>query len=232
MPILALCGDVPDEVRAELTAERRQGILDQLPGTLQMIAAFWRQPDPGFPCREPAQSSKVRCNGPCSCDSGKKFKKCCGAASSPQTCIDGPADAKKAHMRPGSAPASNPDHRHLIRRQAFIAPALRTSSREPTNQAAPGLPPLTQLGSGPASGDLPQLLPLLTSARLAFLTESASGRGDRSLGKCNRDTPRMGISRSLLGTSLDFPNVKAQRKSADGECVRAHADLPLDVAPS
>jgi uncharacterized protein len=85
MPILALCGDVPDGVRAELTAERRGGILDQVSATLQVIAAFWRQPDPGFPRREPAQSSKVSRNEPRPCGAGKKFKKCCGAASSPQT---------------------------------------------------------------------------------------------------------------------------------------------------
>jgi uncharacterized protein len=86
MPILALCGDVPDEVRAELTTERRQGILDQLPATLQVIAAFWRQPDQGFPRREPLRSAKVGRNEPCPCGSGKKFKKCCGATS-PQTLV-------------------------------------------------------------------------------------------------------------------------------------------------
>ena len=84
MPILALCGDVPDEVRTELTTDRRQGILDQLPATLQMIAAFWRQPEQGFPRREPVRSAKVGRNEPCPCGSGRKFKKCCGAAS-PQT---------------------------------------------------------------------------------------------------------------------------------------------------
>jgi uncharacterized protein len=84
MPILALCGDVPGEVRAELTAERREGILDQLPATLQMIAAFWRQPDLGSPRKEPVRSSKVGRNEPCPCGSRKKFKKCCAAAS-PQT---------------------------------------------------------------------------------------------------------------------------------------------------
>ena len=84
MPILALCGEVPDEVRAELTTDMRQGILDQLPASLQMIAAFWRQPEQGFPRREPVRSAKVGRNEPCPCGSGRKFKKCCGAAS-PQT---------------------------------------------------------------------------------------------------------------------------------------------------
>lgn len=82
MPILALRGDVPDEVRADLTAEMRQGILDQLPASLQMIAAFWRQPAQGFPRREPARSAKIGRNEPCPCGSGRKYKKCCGAASS------------------------------------------------------------------------------------------------------------------------------------------------------
>jgi uncharacterized protein len=84
MPILALCGDVPGDVRAELTADRRQSILDHLPATLQMIAAFWRKPDPGFPRREPMRSAKVSRNAPCPCGAGKRFKKCCGATS-PQT---------------------------------------------------------------------------------------------------------------------------------------------------
>jgi hypothetical protein len=59
-------------------------------------------------------------------------------------------------MRLGSAPASNPDHHHPLRLQAFIAPALRTSSWEPTNQAVPRLPPLTLSGNRPVWRDFPQ----------------------------------------------------------------------------
>jgi hypothetical protein len=74
MPILALCGDLPDEIRAELTAEKRQGILDQLPATLQMVAAFWRQPDLGFPRRELARSSKVGRSEPCPLRLGQEIQ--------------------------------------------------------------------------------------------------------------------------------------------------------------
>lgn len=84
MPILALCGDIPDELRAELDDDIRQGILDQLPATLQMIAAFWCQPEQSFPRREPVRSTKVGRNEPCPCGSGKKYKKCCGWTA-PQT---------------------------------------------------------------------------------------------------------------------------------------------------
>jgi uncharacterized protein len=81
MPILALSGDTPEEVQEQLTAEMRQVILDQLPATVQMVAAYWRAPHLGFPRREPLRSTKVGRNEPCPCGSGKKFKKCCGSGT-------------------------------------------------------------------------------------------------------------------------------------------------------
>lgn len=81
MPILALCGDTPDAVQEQLTAGMRQTILDQLPAAVQMIAAYWRAPNQGFPRREPARSTKVGRNELCPCGSGKKFKKCCGSGT-------------------------------------------------------------------------------------------------------------------------------------------------------
>ena len=83
MPILALCSDTPKEVQGQLTAEMREGILEQLPATVQMIAAYWRAPNLGFPRRELLRSTKVGRNEPCPCGSGKKFKKCCGSGASP-----------------------------------------------------------------------------------------------------------------------------------------------------
>jgi uncharacterized protein len=83
MPILALCGHTPKEVQVQLTAEMRDGILEQLPATVQMIAAYWRAPNLGFPRREPPRSTKVGRNEPCPCGSGKKFKKCCGSGAAP-----------------------------------------------------------------------------------------------------------------------------------------------------
>lgn len=83
MPILALCGDTPEEVQEQLTDEMRGTILDQLPVTVQMIAAYWRAPNRSFPRREPVRSTKVGRNEPCPCGSGKKFKKCCGSGTPP-----------------------------------------------------------------------------------------------------------------------------------------------------
>jgi uncharacterized protein len=83
MPILALCSHTPKEVQGQLTAEMREGILGQLPATVQMIAAYWRAPNLGFPRREPLRSTKVGRNEPCPCGSGKKFKKCCGSGAAP-----------------------------------------------------------------------------------------------------------------------------------------------------
>jgi uncharacterized protein len=69
----------PDEVRAKLIA--------LLPSTVQAIHAYWlllrEKRAPGltsdsFPL---GGSSKAPRNAPCPCGSGKKFKKCCGAAA-------------------------------------------------------------------------------------------------------------------------------------------------------
>jgi uncharacterized protein len=83
MPILALCSHTPKEVQIQLTAEMREGILAQLPATVQMIAAYWRAPNLGFTRCEPLRSTKVGRNDPCPCGSGKKFKKCCGSRTPP-----------------------------------------------------------------------------------------------------------------------------------------------------
>jgi uncharacterized protein len=83
MPILALCSHTPKEVQGQLTAEMREGILAQLPATVQMIAAYWRASNLGFPRREPQRSTKIGRNAPCPCGSGKKFKKCCGSGTAP-----------------------------------------------------------------------------------------------------------------------------------------------------
>ncbi len=80
LPIIALSSEVPEEIRNEMTEDMREATLDQLPVALQMIAAWWRSPDRSGMRREPARSDKVGRNEPCPCGSGKKFKKCCGAA--------------------------------------------------------------------------------------------------------------------------------------------------------
>ncbi len=83
LPILALCGDIPEEVQEKLTDETRAAILEHLPVMVQMIAAYWREWDEGFSGGEPIRSAKVGRNEPCPCGSGKKFKKCCGSGTPP-----------------------------------------------------------------------------------------------------------------------------------------------------
>ena len=82
LPILALSGETPDEFQADFTPEMREAIIEQLPATLQMIAAYWQSPKTAFPRLEPLRSTKVGRNEPCPCGSGRKFKKCCGASGS------------------------------------------------------------------------------------------------------------------------------------------------------
>lgn len=82
LPILALGGDTPDEFNETISDEMREMIVEQLPATLQMIAAYWQAGPDVLPRREPQRSVKVSRNEPCTCGSGKKFKKCCGATGS------------------------------------------------------------------------------------------------------------------------------------------------------
>jgi uncharacterized protein len=81
--IFALVRDDPELFEDRVTPEIRAEILEQLPVILQIIAAYWRDPDRRLPPREPARSTKVGRNDPCPCGSGKKFKKCCGRVSPP-----------------------------------------------------------------------------------------------------------------------------------------------------
>jgi uncharacterized protein len=67
------------ETKAELGPARTEELLsaaaDVLPECVEVLARRARAGP-----RTPARSSKVGRNDPCSCGSGKKFKKCCGAA--------------------------------------------------------------------------------------------------------------------------------------------------------
>lgn len=81
LPILALSGEAPEEVYVDFDDDAREAVLDQLPVTLQMIAAYWQSPGGRLTLGEPVRSTKVGRNEPCPCGSGKKFKKCCGDSS-------------------------------------------------------------------------------------------------------------------------------------------------------
>ena len=82
--IFALVQDEPKVSGDRITPKMRDTIVGQLPVILQSIAAYWRDPDRPLPQREKVlQSTKVGRNDPCSCGSGKKFKKCCGSTALP-----------------------------------------------------------------------------------------------------------------------------------------------------
>ena len=83
LPILALSSDTPAEIQDQLSSDVRETIIDQLPATLQMIAAYWRSSDSLFPRRQPNRAAKIGRNAPCPCGSGKKYKRCCGSAVPP-----------------------------------------------------------------------------------------------------------------------------------------------------
>jgi uncharacterized protein len=59
----------------------RQQMLDLLPGMVRVIHAFWHAPERIIRRAAPARSAKIGRNDPCPCGSGRKYKKCCGAAS-------------------------------------------------------------------------------------------------------------------------------------------------------
>jgi uncharacterized protein len=73
----------PDQDALTRTPEQRQVLSLQIEASLAQIHAFW------LPLRQAVQErdtakhlvAKVGRNEPCPCGSGKKFKKCCGAAS-------------------------------------------------------------------------------------------------------------------------------------------------------
>jgi uncharacterized protein len=79
--IFGLVRDDPELFEDRVTPDIRAEILEPLPVILQIIAAYWRDPDRRLPPREPARSTKVGRNEPCPCGSGKKFKKCWLAAT-------------------------------------------------------------------------------------------------------------------------------------------------------
>ena len=68
-----------------MTTDVRRRVVEQLPHTLKLIAAYWREPARRWSRGEPVRSTKVGRNEPCPCGSGKKYKKCCGAGGGSST---------------------------------------------------------------------------------------------------------------------------------------------------
>jgi uncharacterized protein len=79
--------DLPDDVLASIdTPLRREALTQQIPASVAALYRFWlphRQAIYERTLAAAAQRTepKVGRNDPCPCGSGKKFKKCCGAAA-------------------------------------------------------------------------------------------------------------------------------------------------------
>ncbi|HNT63845.1 MAG TPA: UPF0149 family protein [Candidatus Desulfobacillus denitrificans] len=76
-------GFSPDQDELTATPEQRQALAREIEGSLKTIHAYWLPLRSAVAEREQARrmGKKVGRNEPCPCGSGKKFKKCCGAAS-------------------------------------------------------------------------------------------------------------------------------------------------------
>ncbi|WP_156895891.1 UPF0149 family protein [Massilia putida] len=76
----------PDQDELTKTPARRAKLASQIPEAVLAMHAFWLPLRHAAYQREVAKAmqSKVGRNDPCPCGSGKKFKKCCGAAANLQ----------------------------------------------------------------------------------------------------------------------------------------------------
>jgi uncharacterized protein len=79
-------GLTPEELALIATPEQRESLTNQIPASIAAIYRFW------LPYRQAVHEQKLTAtiqrtepkvgrNDPCPCGSGKKFKKCCGAAA-------------------------------------------------------------------------------------------------------------------------------------------------------
>jgi uncharacterized protein len=78
--ILSLIAEEYDPEAEPLSVEERREVLELLSVSILAINAFWRDPEMRKP-PTPVRSEKIGRNQPCPCGSGRKYKKCCGAAA-------------------------------------------------------------------------------------------------------------------------------------------------------
>jgi uncharacterized protein len=78
--ILSLIADAYDSEAEPLSLKERGKVLELLPISILAISTYWRDPEMREPLK-PVRSEKIGRNQPCPCGSGRKYKKCCGAAA-------------------------------------------------------------------------------------------------------------------------------------------------------
>ena len=77
--LFSLAADGTEQTMEKPDLEMRRECVESIPLMLQIFHRYWRT----APKPVPASSAKIGRNDPCPCGSGRKFKKCCGAAVPP-----------------------------------------------------------------------------------------------------------------------------------------------------
>ena len=81
VPMLVLMPDPDGPQGAVLTPERRTTLIEMLPEYLIATWKFWRGEEHPLLEARRERAQKIGRNEPCPCGSGKKYKRCCGAAA-------------------------------------------------------------------------------------------------------------------------------------------------------
>jgi yecA family protein len=81
MPLLALLPDEDAPADGMLTEKARSELIGTLPELLRATWSFWHGGDHPLLQVPRVRAAKVGRNDPCPCGSGKKYKRCCGAAA-------------------------------------------------------------------------------------------------------------------------------------------------------
>jgi yecA family protein len=82
-PIESLTPEMAGVGPVEVTPKIRATIISSLPGLVSVVRAFWQDGESALfgGAAAPRRARKVGRNEPCPCGSGKKYKRCCGAAA-------------------------------------------------------------------------------------------------------------------------------------------------------
>jgi len=71
---------VPKDEASEDAAEERRQLVGGFALLPMTVRGFWENYDPKLHPTEPLRAAKIGRNDPCPCGSGRKYKRCCGAA--------------------------------------------------------------------------------------------------------------------------------------------------------
>jgi uncharacterized protein len=81
LPLAALTPNAQAPENEHLSPRQRSELVEYLPDIVAATWAFWRHQDHPLLDEPRARPHKIGRNEPCPCGSGKKYKRCCGAAA-------------------------------------------------------------------------------------------------------------------------------------------------------